>query len=130
MNYQKFSLALGFFIFLIFTLIFSFWGHLFFYIENELLISAFFISAIPTIYFLGKWVFNRFKLTKEAQLRSTVLMAVPGMLCDGLCLRYHSIVFPTLTIEQTIVLFSWVIWVYLFILLVGLMGKEESNAIQ
>lgn len=129
MNYQNFSLVLGFFVFLVSTLIFSFWGHLFFYIKNELLITAFFVGAVPMLYFLGKWVFNRFELTKEAQLRSTVLMAIPGMLCDVLCLRYHSIVFPTLTIEQTIVLFSWVIGIYLSILLIGLIGKKERKAI-
>jgi hypothetical protein len=127
MNYQKFSLAFGFSIWLIATLIFRFWGHYFFFIENNLLITTFFIGIIPVLYFLAKSIFNQFQLVRADQLKSAILMALPGMVFDVFCIKYHAIVFPNLTIEQSIVLGSWVIWTYSLVILLGLLIRIKPK---
>ena len=129
MNYQRFSLVVGLVVWLIATLAVRFWGHLFFLIENNIAISILFTSTIPILYFLIQWTFNRFQLTQETQLKSAVLMALPGMLCDVFCIQFHSFVFPLLTIEQAILLGSWVIWAYFFTILIGLLSKVKNTGV-
>jgi hypothetical protein len=53
-------------------------------------------------------------------------MAAPGMLGDVLCIQFHDVVFPTLSIEQVIVLSSWIVWAYVVVLLVGLSRKKTE----
>ena len=120
MNYQNFSLIFGFLVWLVATLIFRFWGHTFFIIENPFIISVLFLATIPLLYFLIQWVFKRYRLSGESRVRSAVLMAIPGMLSDVACLKFHYFVFPTLSIEQAIVLGAWLVWAYVWVLLIGI----------
>jgi len=126
MNYQNFSVVFGFSVWLIATLAFRFWGHLFFLIDNHILVIGFFLGIAPALFFLVKWVFNKYQLTRNEKLRSAVLMALPGMLGDVLCINFHAFVFPTLTVEQAIVLGAWVLWAYSIVLFMGFNG--DSNA--
>ncbi|OJJ21328.1 hypothetical protein BKI52_12265 [marine bacterium AO1-C] len=128
MNYQKFSLLFGFSVFLVATLAFSFWGHTFLQVNNAVIMVSLYLAVVPTLYFLTLGVFKRFQLSAEQRMRSAVLMAIPGMLCDVLCLKYHAIFFPTLTLEQAIALCSWVLWVYVFTLLLGVLGHKARTA--
>jgi hypothetical protein len=120
MNYQQFSMAFGFSVWLVATLVFRFFGHTFFIIENATILFTFFLGIIPVLWLLIKWVFSRYELTSDMKLKSTVLMAVPGMIADVACLKFHYIVFPTLNIEQAIVLGAWMLWAYVLVLLIGL----------
>lgn len=120
MKYQKISLVLGFSVWLIATLIVRYWGDSIFKIENNFLLYGLFLGAIPVLYLLVRWVFNLYKLTSNEKLKSAVLMATPGMVCDVACIKFHSVVFPTLSLEQSVLMASWVIWVYVIVLLIGL----------
>lgn len=124
MNYQYFSLAFGFFVWLVATLVFRFLGHTFFLVENGLLLAVLFLATIPLLYVLAKWVFNKYKLAGDTKLRSAVLMVTPGMVCDVACLKFHTIVFPQFTLTQSVVLGAWIIWVYVIVLLIGLMKSS------
>ena len=42
------------------------------------------------------------------------------MLSDVACLKFHYFVFPTLSIEQAIVLGAWLVWAYVWVLLIGI----------
>lgn len=126
MNYQNFSLSFGFSVWLVATLIFRIWGNAFFIIENTFLLTGFFIGTIPILFFLMKWVFNRYELTASQRLESAVYMAIPGMICDVACLKFHHLVFPKLTIEQAIVLSAWIIWAYVIVLLIGVMQSKKT----
>ena len=119
-NFQKFSFVFGFSIWLLATLIVRYWGDTIFQIENNFLLSSLFLGAIPVLYFLSNWVYSLYKLSGDTILKSTVLLVTPGMVCDVICLKFHSIVFPTLSLEQSVVMASWVIWVYTIVLLIGL----------
>lgn len=127
MNYQKFSLVFGFSVWLIATLIVRFWGQHLFLVENNLAIGFLFIIVLPTLYFLVQWVFNRFQLTPDAQVKSSLLMALPGMFCDIFCIKFHTIIFPLLKIEQVILLSVWVLWAYALVLLFGFIPKKEHK---
>ena len=127
MNYKKFSLLFGFSVFLMATLAFSFWGHIFLQENNVMVMVSLYLAVIPVLYFLTHWVFKRFQLSTVERMRSTVFMVIPGMLCDVFCMKYHTVFFPTLTIEQTVVLCSWVLWVYVFTLLLGGVGHKTSK---
>jgi hypothetical protein len=129
MNYQNFSLVFGFSVWLIASLPFSFWGNTFFIIENPFLLAAFFLGVVPILSFLAKWVFNRYKLVGKERLESTVFMTIPGMFCDVFCLKFHHLAFPKLTIEQAIVLGAWILWVYVIVLIIGVIKSRDKNGI-
>ncbi len=124
-NYQKFSLVFGFFVWLVGTLIVRYWGDTIFQIENNFLLSCLFLGAIPVLYLLVQWGFSLYKLSGDTKLKSAVLMAAPGMVCDVACIKFHSVVFPTLTLAQSVVMASWVIWVYIVVLLIGLIKSRN-----
>ena len=123
MNYQKFSLAFGFFVWLIATIVFRYYGHSFFYTENIAIMISLFVGIIPLLFLLVQWVFNKYKLVGEARLESAVLMALPGMFCDVVCLKFHAVVFPEFTIAQSIALAAWVLWAYALVIFKGLISK-------
>ncbi|MCU0431225.1 MAG: DUF5367 domain-containing protein [Cytophagaceae bacterium] len=128
MKYQKFSLVFGFSVWLMGTLIVRYWGDSIFQLENNLLLLSLFLGAVPVLYLLAKWVFMRYQLSGDAKLRSTALMAAPGMVCDVICINWHSVVFPALSLEQTVIMASWVIWVYTVVLLVGFIKSMSKSA--
>jgi hypothetical protein len=70
------------------------------------------------------WVFTKFALTKPEINTSTLLLTIPGMLADVLCLNFHQIVFPDLSIEQVIALGGWILWAYVWVLILGLLYKR------
>lgn len=126
MNYQTFSLTFGFSVFVIATLAVRFWGTYLFDLENSLLIITLFLSVIPSLYFLIKFAFNWSKVNNKNRLKSAVFMALPGMLCDVFCIGYHPIVFPELSKQQVIIMGSWVLWTYSFVIILGLIVKDKN----
>lgn len=124
MSYQKFSLIFGFSAWLLATLIFRFWGHAFFLIESDLFLALFFMGTIPVFYFLLQWAFDRYQSTGIARLEMAVLVAIPGMIGDVACLKFHHAVFPKMTIEQSLVLSAWVLWAFVLVLLIGLIKSR------
>ncbi len=120
MNYQKFSLLCGFSVWLVGTLAVRYFGDSIFQINNNYIVYSLFLGAIPALYLISSLVFNLYKLSGETKLKSSVLMTVPGMICDVACIKFHFVAFPLLSIEQSILMASWVLWVYVIVLLNGL----------
>ena len=123
MNYKYFSLAFGFSVWLVATLMVRFWGHALFVVNNNYGLTTLFLGTIPLLYVLAQLVYRNYDLNKSKRMESAVFMAVPGMLCDVGCLRFHEVVFPKLTMEQSMVLAIWVIWSYGIVLLTGISKK-------
>ncbi|MEM6379726.1 MAG: DUF5367 domain-containing protein [Bacteroidota bacterium] len=126
MNYKSFSVAYGFGVWLMATLVFRFWGHTFFLVEHNLLLAGFFLATIPTLYLSTYWVFKKFSLTGAQRMESAVLMAIPGMIGDVVCLKLHQLVFPTLDMNQAVVLGSWILWAYVLVLIIGVYYAREG----
>ena len=127
MRYKKHSIAFGFTIWLVATLVFRFWENSFFFIDNSTVITSLFIGTIPVLYFLIKWFFSKYKLRENEMTQSVILMSIPGMILDVFAIKYHDLVFPTMTNQEIIVLASWVIWAYVIVLLIGLLSKEKRR---
>ncbi|BDS10389.1 DUF5367 domain-containing protein [Aureispira anguillae] len=128
MNYQNFSVLLGFLVWLLATIVFSVWGHYFFLVENELVILAFYSLVVPLLALLIYGVFTKYQLSKEERRHSAVLMALPGMLLDTFCIRSHYLVFPNFSTEQMLGLSAWLLWVYFVVLLLGvLVGRGAAK---
>jgi hypothetical protein len=127
LNYQQFSLCFGFLVWLLATLIVRYNGQYLFSMDNTINIILLYIGIGPLLYVLTLYVFKRFRLNDQSRLRSAVLMAIPGMLFDVLCLKFHCAVFPTLSHEQVLILGSWIIWAYLIVLFIGLYSKRKST---
>jgi hypothetical protein len=125
MNYRTFCLGFGFSVWLLATLPFVFWGEVFFVTSNAFVLSAFFIGVVPVLYLLAIWVFSKLKLSGDKVLWASVLMAMPGMILDVACLKFHSIVFPNLTTEQSVVLGAWILWVHAVVLLIGIVKSRN-----
>jgi hypothetical protein len=129
MGYKSFSLIFGFSIWLIATLAFRFWGHIFFAIENAFILIAFFLGAVPILFFLAIFVFNRYRLNGSKILESSVLMTIPGMLIDVACMKFYYFVFPNLSIEQVLVLGPWILWVYGIVLVIGILKSKPKEGL-
>jgi hypothetical protein len=127
MNYQNVSILTGFSVWLAATLAFSFFGHLFFLVDNHLLMAVFYLVTVPAMYPLVKWVAQAYSLQSGQRLKSAVLMALPGMIGDVLSIKFHTMVFPTLSLEQVVTLGSWVLWAYAVVLVIGLLRDRSSS---
>ncbi len=127
LNYQLFSLFFGFLIWLLATLIVRYYGYYLLSIGNTTNVILLYLGIAPLLYGLILYVFKRFRLNDHSRLRSAVLKAIPGMIGDVFCLKFHSAVFPSLSQEQVLILGSWIIWAYLVVLLVGLYSKKKST---
>lgn len=130
MNYQRFSLVLGFSVWLMATVIVRLYGPFLFHADDLLIVISLFLAVVPVLYILMFGVYKRFQLAADQRLKSAVLMAVPGMLCDVFCLKYHDIVFPGFSQDQAILLSSWVLWAYAFVLLIGLVSSVKKQAVE
>ncbi len=127
MSYQKFSMTLGFLIWLVATLLFRFYGADFFLTEDAMVMGTFYFGIIPLLYLLVNWMFKKYRLSKTDRIRSVVLMILPGMALDTLCIKYYWVVFPAFSQETAVTLGSWVIWVNFIILIIGLLSKEKGE---
>lgn len=120
MSYQRFSLCFGFSVWLLATLIFSFWGQFFFIDGNIPIMLILYVGSIPILFVLMNMVFSKCQLAIEERIRSSVLLALPGMLLDTFCIKYYEWVFPHFSSEKMIMLSSWIVWVYTVVLFLGI----------
>jgi len=127
MNYTSFSFAFGFLIWLVGTLAFRFFGHTLFPLDEPAVIAALYVLIAPVVYFLALWVFKRYSLSPSERLKCAILLVLPGMCCDVLCVKYHAFVFPTMSVDQAIILGSWVLWAYSVVLLAGLISSSSTQ---
>ncbi|WP_420386323.1 DUF5367 family protein [Roseivirga sp.] len=116
MDYKRFSIGFGFLIWLLASLVFRFWGNYFFDIQNSIVVIGLFLGVTAPLFGLVFWVIKRFKLNRERGLKSTMLMALPGMFSDVICIRFHALAFPAFNQEQVIFLAAWILWAYLIVL--------------
>jgi len=129
MSYKIFSFIYGASIWLVATLVFRFWGHLFFFIDQFAVLASLYLLTPVLLYASVKWVFIRFKLSIGQKLEAAVLMAIPGMFGDVVCIGLHNNVFPTLSVEQSVILASWILWAYSFVILIGFIYGSNASRI-
>lgn len=120
MKSQILSLLLGFSIWLVATLAFTFWGHLFFSTATVGEIFMFYGVPVPLLFLLMRFIFNKLRLSPTERLQNTILLCLPGLCLDALCFRHTEAVFPHLSAQLSLQLCSLVLWIYAVVLLCGL----------
>ena len=105
----------------------GFWGHYFFLLDQPVLLGGLFLGLLPVLFGLMTWVFKRYELNYAQKVKSAVLMALPGMIGDVFCIKYHIFIFPDLSTIQVINLASWVLWAYALVLLIGILSRGEKE---
>ena len=83
-----------------------------------------YVGMVPVLYFLIMAVFKLYKPDTVEKLKGVILLALPGMMLDTFCIIFHKRVFPSFSMEQVIVLCSWILWVYASVLLIGFLSKN------
>ncbi|RXM45152.1 hypothetical protein BOW55_16425 [Flavobacterium sp. YO12] len=124
MNYKVLSFLVGFGIWLMATITFRLFGHYFFITDNTFILIALYIILIPVLGIIVNSVNNKYKLNKLEAIHSTVIMILPGMLLDTLCIYFFSLVFPNLPTADGVVFSSWLMWAYSIVLIFGLLRKK------
>lgn len=126
MKTQTWSLLIGFSIWLTATLVFSFWGNLFFNTATLVHVLAFYGLPIPLLFLLVRFIFKSLRLAPKDRLQNTILLCLPGICLDVLCFRYAAWVFPYLSTELSLQLSSMVLWIYAIALISGLYLQNKS----
>lgn len=119
LNYKAFSLLFGFLVWFVATLAFRYAGHLFFLTDKPLVLLGLYLGVVPVLGLLTLWVFKKYRLSGLERVNSAVLMAIPGMVLDTLCIEWFEVVFPTLASEVGLTFSSWLLWVYAVVLIWG-----------
>lgn len=128
-NYKTFSLLFGFTVWLFATLAFRYGSHLFFLPDNPPVLISLFLLVIPVLGFLTFYVFRKYRLSGPERVNSAVLMALPGMILDTLCIQFFETVFPALRPEDGASLGAWLLWVYAVVLIWGLLKKKAEQSL-
>lgn len=124
MNYKVLSFLVGFGIWLMATIAFRLFGHYFFITDNTFILIALYLLLIPVLGLIVNGVINKYKLNKLETVHSTVIMILPGMILDTLCIYFFSLVFPNLPAIDGVVFSSWLMWAYSIVLIFGLLRKD------
>jgi len=120
------NVAWGFLLWLIATLLFRFWGHLFLIPEHNTLLLVTFLMAIPLIT-VATYPYYYFMKIPESKLTLTAIqIAIPGMLLDIYSIIFFSNVFPNLHIDVLPYFAAWLLWAYSLILLTGISLKRKK----
>ncbi len=127
MDYQRFSLLFGFTVWLVATLAFRFWGHHILRLDRELYVPGLYLLTVPVLWFLVTRVFLKFGLNSDQRAKSALLLALPGIIGDVVCIKYYEIIFPTISHDQSIVLSSWVLWSYGAVLAFGILNFNNAG---
>ncbi|WP_194972587.1 DUF5367 domain-containing protein [Aquiflexum lacus] len=126
MDYKKFSLFLGFMVWLMATIAFRFAGQYFFLTDNTLVMVGLYILVVPVLGVLANWVFNSYQLGRLESIQSATLIVLPGMAFDTFIIIFFPVVLPNLPPTDAPIFGSWLMWAYASVLAFGLTRKESS----
>ncbi|TDQ79172.1 DUF5367 domain-containing protein [Sphingobacterium yanglingense] len=128
-NYLFVSFIVGFLVWLSATALFRIAGHHFFIVENVPVMVGLYILLIPALGFLSTWLFNKFKLGNLESIKSAVIMVLPGMLMDSLCIQFFEIVFPNMPGIYSKTFGAWLMFAYAVVLISGLLRKNKKESL-
>lgn len=126
MSFEKFSFIIGFTIWLLATIVFRFGGNFFFLTGNIVVMWILYLILIPSLGFTAFSVFNRYQLGRLDSVKSSVIMVVPGLFLDSICLKFFRNIFPNMALEDVPTFGSWLMFAYSIVLICGLLRKDRS----
>ena len=124
-NYLLVSFIVGFLVWLLATILFKIAGHYFFLVDNVLVLLILYFIIIPALGFISTSVFNKFNLNNLESVKSAVVMVLPGMLLDTLCIQFFEKIFLNMPEIYSKTFASWLMFAYSIVLISGLLRKNK-----
>lgn len=124
-NYLLTSFIVGFFVWLLATVLFRIAGHHFFIVDNVVVMVVLYVILIPALGFISTSIFNKFKLDNLESVKSAAIMVLPGMLLDTLCIQFFEKLFPNMPEIYSKTFASWLMFAYAIVLISGLLRKKQ-----
>ncbi|WP_203362626.1 DUF5367 domain-containing protein [Bacillus sp. REN10] len=121
---MPFFLFWGFLVWLGASLLFRFFGHIFFVTDSVWLMMISYLFAIPCILLVTMPIYRLKQVTNNERLAAAICIALPGMLIDSLVLIYFDHVFVNLPIYTDRYFASWLLWAYSWILMTGIVKNN------
>lgn len=121
MNYKQTSLLVGFFIWLIATIIFRVAGQHFFLTDNIWVMSLLYLITAPFLAFVAIVVYKKYQLSAQECVVASVYMVISGMFLDVFCIQFFAWVFPNMPIKADASFGAWLMWAYASVLLTGVL---------
>ena len=128
-NYIKFSLAVGFLVWLFVSIMFRLFGQYFFITDNPYVMLGLYILLITAMAIIANWVFKRFSLNKLESIKSAVFMVITGMILDTVCIHFFEFLFPNMDEKDGRYFGSWLMFAYSIVLIIGLLRKPSKRII-
>lgn len=125
-NYTITSFIIGFTVWLLATLIFRIAGQYFFITNSTSIMLALYLGLIPALGLISTLVFKRFNLGQLDSLKAAVIMVLPGMLLDTICVKFFGEVFPNMQESDGKTFGSWLMFAYSIILISALFRKPKD----
>lgn len=119
------NLAWGFLLWLVATLLFRLFGHLFLIPGHNFLLIVTFLMAIPLITVATYPYYHLMKISESKRLLAAIQIAIPGMFLDIFSLIFFNEVFPNLHTDTTSYFAAWLLFAYSIILLTGIPFKQK-----
>jgi len=119
------NVAWGFLLWLVATLLFRFWGHLFLIPEHKPLLFVTFLMGIPLITAATYPYYYFMKIPGHKLTLTAIQIAVPGMFLDIFSMIFFSNVFPNLHNDSLPYFAAWLLWAYSLILITGIPLKRK-----
>jgi hypothetical protein len=94
-------------------------GHVLLSPANTLLLTAFFLSAIPLMISVTYPVYWWLGLSSDARRSAAVIMSIPGMFLDVLLILFAETVFPLMSTEAVVHFGAILLFGYAIVLLTG-----------
>ncbi|WP_121967458.1 DUF5367 domain-containing protein [Myroides sp. N17-2] len=123
-KYITTSFIVGFTVWLLATILFRIAGQYFFITDSLPIMLILYLGLIPALGLISTRVFKRFNLGQLESLKSAVIMVLPGMLLDTICVKFFTEVFPNMSEGDSKTFGSWLMFAYSIILISALFRRS------
>ncbi len=133
-NYLK-AILIGFFVWLLATLVFSLFGEYILFppgAKGYLLSLILLLLCTGILLYLTTWIYMLFDKTKHAALKFGLVGTIIGLILDTISLSNYEILFKSLEPSQVIAFTAWMSFTYALYIIIPLimdMKNEKTNEI-
>ena len=120
----RFFFFTSFLVWLIATLVFRFWGQIFFLPDSNLSMIA---SFLFSLFFLPGLAYSLFIWQNVEPFRrkdAAICLAIPGMLLDVLVTYFFPYFFPNMSYQANGAFGAWLLWGYAIVLMTGIFTSQ------
>ena len=123
---RKLFFGIGFAIWLLATIVFRAFGHIFFWADEPLMLLALWIVTIAAMVALPVLLFRWRKLTRPRRFEAAVLLVISGMVLDALAIEVFDRVFPNMPPAAASSFGAWLLVAYASVLLAAFLPSADD----